>query len=234
MPLFDIDGTPATSPFPSAELALEQPDGLLAIGGDLSTERLLTAYSNGIFPWYNEGEDILWWSPRTRACLTPEKAHLSKSSRKIARKHGFSATTNKDFKRVISLCATAHGTTWISEEMAQAYITLNQAGWAHSVEIWSNGELTGGLYGVCIYPFFFGESMFSLCSGASKYGFYHLNQHLKRHNFKLLDCQLVTDHLRSMGAESYHRSDFLKILSDTKLKTSAYRGWGDNWEEHVL
>lgn len=202
--------------FPNIEEATL--DGLLAIGGDLSIERLLLAYNSGIFPWYEDGQPVLWWSPNPRMILKPNKFKVSKSLRKTIRDKKFTITFNKDFKSVISYCASVprkgQNDTWITKEMQQAYIALHNAGHAVSVEVWEDNRLVGGLYGIDLQnkKVFCGESMFSLVSDASKVAFYHLSEFVKAKDYKLIDCQIYNEHLESLGAEEIERDDFLKIL----------------------
>jgi len=199
---------------PSPELA--EADGLIAIGGDLSSDRLLIAYKMGIFPWYNEGEDILWWSPDPRFVLFPEELKVSKSMRRVIAKEEFSVSVNKDFESVIENCRTINRNgqegTWITPEMKKAYIDLKEQGFAKSIEVWCDNELVGGLYGILLGKVFFGESMFSLKSNASKFGFIHWVGLLKDLGVKIIDCQIQTEHLRSLGAKDIARSDFLAII----------------------
>jgi len=189
-------------------------DGLLAIGGDLSTARLLQAYNNGIFPWFDTAEPILWWSPDPRFVLFPEDLKVSKSMKQILKKDLFKVTTNQAFKAVIENCAQAkrpeqHG-TWITDEMIEAYFKLHQLGYAKSIEVWQNEELVGGLYGIAINDdVFCGESMFAKVSNASKVGFITF---IKNSNYKLIDCQLHTKHLESLGAINISRADFISYL----------------------
>ncbi|NGX82754.1 leucyl/phenylalanyl-tRNA--protein transferase [Aequorivita sp. KMM 9714] len=202
--------------FPNIEEATL--DGLLAIGGDLSIERLLLAYNSGIFPWYEDGQPVLWWSPNPRMVLMPNKFKVSKSLRKTIRDKKFTITFNEDFKSVISYCASVprkgQNGTWITKEMQQAYIALHNAGHAVSVEVWEGDKLVGGLYGIDLpnKKVFCGESMFSLVSDASKVAFYHLSEFVKAKDYKLIDCQIYNEHLESLGAEEIERDDFLKIL----------------------
>lgn len=202
--------------FPHPDNALTDPDGLLAIGGDLSPERIVMAYLNGIFPWYSPGQPILWWSPNPRAVLFPEKLHISKSLKKIIRKKTFTTTINQAFEQVIYACAQTprkeQDGTWITDDMQQAYLYLHKLGIAHSAECWQNGQLVGGLYGIALGKVFFGESMFSRQSNASKVAFVHLLDELKKSNYALIDCQVTTDHLLSLGAEEIPRSQFLKLI----------------------
>ncbi|RMA66327.1 leucyl/phenylalanyl-tRNA--protein transferase [Ulvibacter antarcticus] len=193
-------------------------DGLLAVGGDLSVERLLLAYNSGIFPWYEDGQPILWWSPDPRMVLLPEKLKVSKSLQKTLRQQKFRVTFNSAFSEVIQNCAKikrdGQGGTWITNEMQRAYSALHEMGHALSVEVWLEGELVGGLYGMDLpeKKIFCGESMFSLKSDASKVGFYHLIEALKKKDYNLIDCQMYTAHLESLGAEEMPRSDFLEYL----------------------
>ncbi len=200
--------------FPAADNA--DNEGLVAIGGDLSTERLLQAYKSGIFPWFNEDEPICWWSPDPRFVLYPEKIKISKSMKTVLNNGSFKFTVNKVFEKVIENCKTVYRKdqpgTWISKEMAEAYTTLHQNGFAHSAEAWSNGELVGGLYGVKIGKVFFGESMFSKQSNASKFAFIKFVQLLQKQNVEVIDCQVYTEHLKSLGAEMIERKKFLQLL----------------------
>lgn len=196
--------------FPDPALAEE--DGLLAIGGDLSLERLLIAYSNGIFPWFSDGEPILWYSPHERCVIYPERIKISKSMRKILKDEQFKVTINTAFEEVIKSCANTirkdQAGTWITNEMQNAYINLHQNGYAHSVEVWENEKLVGGLYGIKVNRVFCGESMFSLVSNASKSALIYLS----KLNIDLIDCQLPNDHLMSMGAEMISRESYMEIL----------------------
>lgn len=198
--------------FPDVSLATKE--GLLAIGGDLSVERLVLAYKNGIFPWFNDGESILWWSPNPRFVLFPERLKISKSMKQVIRKKDFIITTNTAFKDVINKCSRAKRNdqpgTWITQSMIDAYINLHHEGYAKSVEVWQNDELVGGFYGVDLgNGVFCGESMFSVVSNASKVGFISF---IKNNNYKLIDCQLHTNHLGSLGAEEIPRDLFLSYL----------------------
>lgn len=200
--------------FPPVNLANK--DGLLAIGGDLSAERLLLAYKNGIFPWYNQGEPIIWYSPNPRMVLFPKNLKISKSMKQIIRKNKFRATFNQNFSEVISNCKNNYregqGGTWITDEMEQAYINLHKLGVAKSVEVWEGNELVGGLYGIDLGHVFCGESMFSKKSNASKFAFIYLVQKLEKENYKLIDCQVYNEHLASLGADEISRSAFLTYL----------------------
>ncbi|HVW95616.1 MAG TPA: leucyl/phenylalanyl-tRNA--protein transferase [Mucilaginibacter sp.] len=200
--------------FPDPALAEE--DGLLAVGGDLSIGRLLLAYSHGIFPWYSEGEPVLWFSPHERFVLFPEELKVSKSMRQVLRSGKFTITTDSAFEQVIAACSAmkrpGQDGTWITEDMKNAYCSLHRSGHAHSVEIWENGELAGGLYGVAIGKVFCGESMFSRKSNASKMALIHLCQ---SGQFTLIDCQVYTPHLESMGAHMISRAAYLEFLPRT-------------------
>lgn len=202
--------------FPNTKEAT--PDGLLAIGGDLSAERLLLAYNSGIFPWFEDNQPILWWSPDPRMILFPEKFKVSKSLRKTIKSGKFKITFNQNFEEVIKNCATVkrkgEAGTWITEEMQQAYITLHKAEHAFSIEVWEDDKLVGGLYGIDLSQkkVFCGESMFSLVSDASKVAFYHLSEFVKMKDYKFIDCQIYNEHLESLGAEEIGRAEFLGML----------------------
>jgi leucyl/phenylalanyl-tRNA---protein transferase len=214
---FSLANTSSNSPFPDPELAESEPDGLLAIGGDLSVQRLLRAYCAGIFPWFSEGEPILWWSPDPRLILRPAKLHISRSLRKLLRRGDLHATFDRAFPEVMKRCATAprhhQQGTWINTAMIDAYVELHRRGYAHSVEVWRGRQLVGGLYGVAIGSAFYGESMFSAQSNASKVALAALAKRLQRHQFRFIDCQMETPHLLSMGAELISRKEFLSINS---------------------
>lgn len=201
--------------FPHPEEA--EPDGLLAIGGDLSVPRLLAAYSNGIFPWYSENSPILWWSTDPRLVLFPKDLHISKSLRRVLNSGRFTVTINNDFSQVITACSQSvrpgQDGTWIVPEMVEAYKDLHRAGVAHSIEVSRKGKIVGGLYGVSIGRAFFGESMFFLEPDASKVAFVHLVRHLVQYDFLLIDCQQTTDHLLRFGAQEIVRPFFLELLA---------------------
>lgn len=203
--------------FPPVEEAL--PDGLLAIGGDLSMERLLLAYRSGIFPWYDD-ETPLWWSPDPRFVLFPDKLKVSKSMKQLLRKEAYTFTTNKVFEQVIQNCQQAPRTgqdgTWINEDIIAAYTKLHHMGYAHSAEVWQDGELVGGLYGIRMGNMFFGESMFSKQSNASKYAFIKYIQQLQEEGVQLVDCQVYTEHLESLGAEMISRDEFTRMINLNK------------------
>jgi leucyl/phenylalanyl-tRNA--protein transferase len=199
--------------FPPVHLA--EPEGLLAMGGDLSPERLLLAYRNGIFPWY-EGEHILWWCPDPRFVLFPGELKVSKSMKTLLNKNEFDFTINKAFDKVIHNCKKiirpGQNGTWISDEMEKAYCKMYKLGYAHSAEAWKDGKLAGGVYGIKLGNVFFGESMFSKEANASKYAFIKYVQYLKEEGVRLIDCQVYTEHLKNMGARMIERSEFMKFL----------------------
>lgn len=203
-----------TSPFPAIESALNDPDGLLAMGGDLSSVRLLNAYQHGIFPWYSSGDPILWWSPSIRGVFLPTQFSPSKSLRKFFRKSNYEVTINKSTAQVIELCASTRNAeeTWIMPEMIDAYKQLATLGICHSVEVWCNNELVGGLYGLQIGQVFCGESMFSLQTNASKIALWLFCEHFVNSGGKLIDCQMMNPHLESLGAVEMKRSDFKVTL----------------------
>ncbi len=206
--------------FPPVEAAEEC--GLLAVGGDLSPERLLLAYSLGIFPWYNLDEPILWWSPDPRCVVFPAKLHISRSLHRFMGKQLYRISYNENFTEVIRWCSSLRAGhdgsgTWITPEMESAYTRLHQLGFAHSVECWDGDQLVGGLYGVCIGRCFFGESMFSRSKNASKVVLVHLMKYLHQKGFELLDCQQTTDHLLSMGAEEVSRTQFQHHLHQAEV-----------------
>tara|TARA_B100000809_G_scaffold193813_1_gene192867 strand:- start:16649 stop:17287 length:639 start_codon:yes stop_codon:yes gene_type:complete len=200
--------------FPTLDYVNE--DGILALGGDLSPSRLKLAYKNGIFPWYSEGEPIIWYSPDPRMVLFLDQLKVSKSMQRILKKEIFTITFNQNFEEVIANCKSIDRDdglgTWITDDMQKAYIALHKQGIAKSVEVWQNGELVGGLYGIDLGDVFCGESMFSKISNASKIAFVHLAKKLKAENYKLLDCQVYNDHLASLGAEEITRELFLQVL----------------------
>jgi leucyl/phenylalanyl-tRNA--protein transferase len=205
--------------FPSPELA--EAEGLLAVGGDLSPHRLLLAYSLGIFPWFNEGEPLLWWSPDPRCVLFPEELKVSRSLGKLLRRNPFRITSNRAFAQVINSCAGLRQQevgTWITDEMRAAYCHLHEAGYVHSVEAWLDDELVGGLYGVCLGRCFFGESMFFRVANASKVAFVTLVRRLREQGFALIDCQLPSDHLATFGSRTLPRREFLQHLVDGGVK----------------
>lgn len=208
--------------FPDPELALIEPNGLLTIGGDLSAERLISAYQQGIFPWYSTGEPIMWWSPDPRLILFFDDFNISKSFQKTLNKKNFMVSCDFAFEQVINHCAhlpSRENKTWITDEMTQAYINLYNLGIAHSVEVWQGepnaSELIGGLYGLCIGQAFFGESMFSIKPDSSKIALYYLTRFLSQQGFTWLDCQVPSEHLMTLGAKTMPRTDFLGLLKKT-------------------
>lgn len=217
--------------FPDAEKALKEPNGLLAIGGCLSPIRLENAYRHGIFPWYSEGEPILWWSPHPRLVLFPEKLKVSKSLRKAVRRQAFQISFDAAFEAVIEACAKprpgANG-TWITREIKAAYTALHRQGLAHSVEAWQGHRLAGGLYGVAVGRVFYGESMFYRHSNASKVAFVALVEALKDWHYALIDCQVHTRHLVSLGAEEIPRTEFLQLLTLYCDQSASEKAWKSN------
>jgi leucyl/phenylalanyl-tRNA--protein transferase len=205
------------APFPPVELALREPDGLLAFGGSLSVKRLLNAYRHGIFPWFSEGQPIMWWSPDPRAVLFPDELKVSRSLRKTLKKQLYTVTLDTAFTDVIAACAEPRkddAGTWITDDIENAYYALHREGYAHSVEAWQDGELVGGLYGVAIGKVFLGESMFARRSDASKVAFAYLVHQLIRWGYELIDCQMHTEHLASLGAVDIPRSVFCALLDE--------------------
>lgn len=215
--------------FPSVEDADEH--GILAIGGDLSPERLLLAYRSGIFPWFSEDEPILWWSPNPRFILYPSKLKVSKSMKQVLRKDTFTVTLDQSFREVMCHCKVIRRQgqkgTWITEEMLDAYCQLHTLGYAHSVEVWQGDELVGGLYGVSLGHCFFGESMFAKVSNASKAGFITLVKKLEESGFQLIDCQVHTNHLESLGAEAIPRARFIRELQQSLSFPTLQGNWGE-------
>ena len=214
--------------FPNTESAFTVPDGLLAAGGDLSTPRLLYAYSHGIFPWYSDGQPILWWSPDPRCVIRPAELHISRRARRALSRSEFSITFNAAFGKVVDGCAMdrpGQDGTWITEEMRTAYSALNQAGWAHSVEVWRGEALVGGLYGLAIGKVFFGESMFSMETNGSKAAILALCRMIERAGFSLLDGQVESPHLLTLGAILMERKEFTSILDCACHPAEKYSNW---------
>jgi leucyl/phenylalanyl-tRNA--protein transferase len=214
--------------FPPAYLANWQ--GILAVGGDLSPERLLLAYQQGIFPWFNEEDPILWWSPDPRFVLYPAELKVSKSMRPYFNQGKFQVTLDQQFEKVMRNCQQSYregqsGETWITEEMLAAYLRLHELGYAHSVEVWDQNDLVGGLYGLSLGKVFFGESMFSHASNASKFGFITLVRKLIELDFILIDCQQETEYLGSLGARPIPRADFLAILTNNETEPTLKGSW---------
>ncbi len=214
--------------FPPAERAND--DGLLAFGGDLSPQRLIVAYANGIFPWYSENEPLLWWSLDPRLIIRPGEMRVSKSLKRTLRKDKFEVKVDTNFREVMLHCAETprkdQDGTWIMDEMVDAYCELHQLGIAHSFESYQDGELVGGLYGIDIGQVFFGESMFHTVTDASKVAFFHLHQFLQEHGFKLIDCQQETSHLMSLGSYAIPRSEFLDELKVLTAEATLVGNWG--------
>lgn len=205
----------SNTPFPPIDQALEDPNGLLAAGGELTPERLISAYRQGIFPWYSPGEPVLWWSPNPRCVVTPDKLHVSRSMRKRLNKDDYIVQFDCNFSAVIAACAEPRSDqdgTWITQDIQHAYIQLHQLGIAHSVEVYMEGELVGGLYGLAIGKLFFGESMFSRRTNASKIAFIKLVEQLEKWGYALVDCQVTNDHLLSLGAYEIPRTEFQAYL----------------------
>ena len=200
--------------FPSPQSATKE--GIVAVGGDLNPFRILEAYKNGIFPWFNDDENLMWWSPDPRMILFPEKIKISKSFKSFLKKKEYRVSFNENFEDVIESCSNMKRVnqkgTWITNGLKQSFIELHLMGYAHSVEVWQNGVIIGGLYGLDLGNIFCGESMFSIKSNASKVGLYFLCQELKQNNYRFIDCQVPSQHLRSLGAEEISRDNFLKKL----------------------
>lgn len=206
------------TPFPPISNALTEPNGLLAIGGNLSSERLLTAYRSGIFPWFGKGEPVLWWSPNPRMVLFPQDFKVSKSLAKRLKKNDFEVRFNTHFRQVMEACANTNRPdqdgTWITSDIIDAYCELHQLGYAHSTETWIDNTLVGGLYGVMINKMFYGESMFHHATDASKIAFAHMVDYLKDKEVGMIDCQMNTKHLASLGAQEISRAKFIAKLND--------------------
>lgn len=226
-----LSPTDPADAFPPIELALREPDGLLAAGGDLSKERLLTAYRRGIFPWYEEGQPILWWSPDPRCVLRPADFHVSRRLRQYARRSDFTLSCNKAFAAVIEACAGDRKTqqgTWITQDVMSAFLDLHSDGWAHSIEIWDGDKLAGGIYGLSVGRVFFGESMFSHQDNASKFAMLGLCSILWQNDFDLLDCQVLSQHLLTLGAQLMDRSEFSQILDKSCAQADQFASWPTN------
>lgn len=224
--------SPYSNDFPPGERALADPNGLLAIGGDLSIPRLLKAYRQGIFPWYQDGQPLLWWCPDPRTVVLPGSLHVSRSMRKFMRQSTWRVTADQAFASVMRGCAEPRdytNATWITAEMQDAYCELHRLGHAHSIEVWDDQILVGGLYGVALGKVFFGESMFSRRTNASKMAFVRLVEHLRQWGFELIDCQMPTDHLFSLGAESISRQAFREHLAAYCNESIA-----EHWPETIV
>jgi leucyl/phenylalanyl-tRNA--protein transferase len=215
-------------PFPPVERALREPNGLLAAGTELTSERLIEAYSRGIFPWFNEEDPVLWWSPDPRMVLFTNELRVSRSLRKVIRSGTFSVTFDTAFEDVMRGCAeprAGQDGTWISDVMLEAYTAMAEAGLAHSVEVWSGRALVGGVYGVAVGRMFFGESMFSRVSNASKVGLTMLVWQLERWGFEVIDCQMATSHLASLGAREISRSAFVALVERLSVQAAVLPPW---------
>lgn len=203
--------------FPDPAFALDEPNGLLAVGGDLSPDRILAAYHQGIFPWFNPGDPILWWSPSPRTVIFPKDLHISRNLRKTLRQGIYRVTFDHCFTDVMRACSAPRDytdSTWISEEIIAGYTALHKRGYAHSVEVWKDDQLVGGLYGIALGKIFFGESMFSRADNASKVGFAYLVHQLTLWDFQMIDCQVANEHLFSLGAVEIEREVFQQFLLD--------------------
>lgn len=228
--LFLLDPRDPQAPFPDVSLAEREPDGLLAVGGDLSVTRLRSAYRRGIFPWYSDGDPILWWSPDPRTILVPSRIRTSRSLAKTLRRGRFGLTMDRAFDAVITACAQPRAGsdgTWLVPEMIAAYQRMHRQGLAHSVEVWDEGTLAGGLYGIAIGRVFFGESMFTRVTDASKVALVHLCRTLDAWGFGLIDCQVLTGHLLRMGAQQIPRSEFVRLLE----RWCALPGRDASWDD---
>ena len=213
-PFYLVKNKKMSFDFPDVSDSLKDPNGLLAIGGDLSEKKLLSAYKKGIFPWFNDGQPILWWSPDPRCVLKPNEIHISHSLKKCLRKKQFKITFNQVFTSVINECSINrdNNDTWLTKDMKIAFTHLHELGYAHSIEYWQNGKLTGGLYGIAMGKIFFGESMFSSESDASKIALVYLARKLEDMEFKLIDCQVNSPHIQTLGAKLIAREKFTTIL----------------------
>ena len=233
MPVFWLSDDKIAFPDPS----LANEDGVLAVGGDLSPERLLLAYQLGIFPWYNEQDPILWWSPDPRFVLFPNELKVAKSMRPYFNQRKFELTLDTHFREVIASCQTSRrkgqlGGTWITDEMLEAYCRLHDLGLAHSVEVWKGDRLVGGLYGIALGKIFFGESMFAKESNASKFGFIALVRMLEQFGYWLVDCQQETRHLGSLGARNIPRETFLDYLKKNQVESTMRGGWTERYRQY--
>jgi leucyl/phenylalanyl-tRNA--protein transferase len=226
--IFWLNPSDPPDAFPDVEQALTEPDGLLAAGGDLDTDRVLAAYVNGIFPWYDEGQPILWWSPNPRCVLRPDELHISRRLKQQLRTSPAELRYNTAFSDVIRACAGARKAqqgTWITRAMMEAYEHLHEKGWAHSIEIWDADKLVGGLYGLCIGRVFFGESMFSARSNASKMALVGLTKHMREFDLDIIDCQVRSPHLVTLGACVVPRSEFVQILEQACRPPATHTNW---------
>ena len=225
-----LDPRDPGAPFPDVSLAEREPDGLLAVGGDLSVARLVNAYRHGIFPWFGPGDPILWWSPDPRTILLPAEVRVSRSLKKTLKRGALTVSLDRAFDQVISACAEPRpdsGGTWLVPEMIAAYRRLHRHGFAHSVEVWHQGALAGGLYGVAIGGVFFGESMFTRVTDASKLALVHLCRTLEEWGYGLIDCQVLTGHLLRMGAVQIPRAEFVDLLDHWCELPGRTGPWGE-------
>ena len=214
--------------FPNVEHALVEPDGLLAAGGDLSSERLLAAYRRGIFPWYEEGQPILWWSPNPRCILRPESLHVATRLKRQIKTSSLTLSFNSAFGEVVRACAGKRDSqrgTWITQQMLSAYERLHDEGWAHSIEVMDGDRLVGGIYGLCIGRVFFGESMFSVEANASKIALLGLSNYMLSNGMPLIDCQVESKHLLTLGAITIPRSEFIATLDEACEAAKPHRNW---------
>ena len=223
-----LSDTDSPDAFPPVESAMIEPEGLLAAGGDLSRDRLLAAYVRGIFPWYEEGQPVLWWSPDPRCVLWPNQLHISRRLGQQLKNSMAEIRFNTSFSSVVDQCAGRRRSqqgTWITREMKAAYQALHDSGWAHSIEVWAGNDLIGGLYGLCIGQVFFGESMFSAVANASKMAMIGLTRHMLDNDIRLLDCQVVSPHLLTLGATTIPRQEFTRILATACQPPSPHDTW---------
>ncbi|MEY6432956.1 leucyl/phenylalanyl-tRNA--protein transferase [Thioalkalicoccus limnaeus] len=228
--LFRLDPYNPAAPFPSVDLAEEEPNGLLAIGGDLTSTRLINGYRHGVFPWFNPGDPILWWSPDPRTLLFPDRLRVSRSLRKRLRRQPYGVTMDRAFDAVIAACSAPRAGavgTWLVPEMIEAYRQLHRRRFAHSVEVWHEEQLVGGLYGVAIGGVFFGESMFSRADDASKVALVHLCERLQQWGFGVIDCQVVSEHLIRLGAVEVPRAVFTRLLAHWTPHPGRPGSWDD-------
>ncbi len=228
IPITWLSASDPPEAFPDVDEALVEPDGLLAAGGDLSSERLLMAYRRGIFPWYEEGQPILWWSPNPRCVLRPENFHIARRLQRQIRRSPWTISFNSSFAKVIRACAAdraSQNATWITPQMLSAYERLHDEGWAHSIEVMDGSELVGGVYGLCIGSVFFGESMFSAQANASKIALFALTKHLLANGMPLIDCQVESPHLLTLGATMMPRTEFVKTLNKACGPALMYQDW---------
>lgn len=226
--IFHLDGTPTDIRFPDPCHAEREPDGLLAVGGDLSPKRLLNAYRQGIFPWYSEHQPVLWWSPDPRTLIYPEQLHVSRSLKRALRRGGLTLRMDHAFEEVVEACAAPRpdqSGTWILPEVKRAYRELHEIGSAHSIELWQGRRLVGGMYGVALGAAFFGESMFSRIPSASKIVMAYLCEQLQAHRFHFLDCQVFNPHLGRMGAVMISRDEFLNQLARALVSDTSQAIW---------